>query len=1036
MLSTSNLSAAQAENYFVKDDYYTEEEQHEASFWAGKGAANSGLTGTVEKAVFSELLSGVGPNGESLSGQKIDPKKRRAATDFTFSAPKSVSIAALVQQDERVLAAHHQAVAKAMAVLEERYAQTRISTDFGRQRLTTGNLIAAVFPHATNREAEPQLHSHCVVMNATRLPDGRWFSFANEQAIANKKLLGQIYQNELAIALQQHGYAIEPKAHGQFELKGYSPELLQLFSTRRQQIESLVALWEAEGKKIFSEDGQVLRSRLALYEAAALKSRKQKPKPMQPEQLRQGWKALVQVQELALPELPSDEPEAIAFNSHTINSPETTATPPEELVAPDITPAIQHCSEREAVFRRTKLERFAFEHRLGQQSFDQLQQAIDNSAELIRIDETRMTTQAAIQMELETIRLMQAGKGQVNAVASPEEVEPLLENRSLTVEQGRAIAQTLTTSDRIMAWQGSAGAGKTYALNELKIILEAKGFQVKGFAPSAEAAHTLDKSLGIKTGTVAGLLVSQRTKESKPTLWIIDEAGLLSMKDAHALLHRAQQENARVLLVGDTKQLSAVEAGNPFKSLQAGGIALARLDHSLRQKTEELKRAVQLVSEGKIGRGVDVLEQAGCLCIAPDTDERIDQMVSDYLELSPGARAETLLLAGTNQERRALAERLRQALQAEAHLGQDALTVVSLRRKDLTSVQAMYVAAYQPEDVLIPTQDYKKQGLVKHQQYVVRTVNKGADVLLVETVSGQVMTVDPARCERKAVYRVREMQIAVGDKLRWTKNNRADGTRNGQQFRVADIDQNGRVFAVDETGPGKWFDLNGRQHVDYAWVSTTYSSQGKTANRVLALMEETTMGREAFYVAVSRAKHGLTLYAADKHELIRKAQTSRAKENVSDYVLLSKKEENSAGAVKQDAITSVNLARGRESSISSQVGKQLVQQVIRKPSVGTQNKRHQENDYKVLWQRYRQGLSVNTDAELDYQAGGCAFKDGIRQKEIALMLVSESNVVKQLYQTYGKHEAMTYVNQLTRRICQRQTSNVWRAPPKCQIEMD
>ncbi len=304
MLSTCNLSAAQAENYFVKDDYYTEEAQHEASFWWGKGAGILGLTGTVEKAVFGELLGGVGPNGEVLSGKEIDAKKRRAATDFTFSAPKSVSVAALVQQDERVLAAHHQAVAKALSVLEARYGQTRISTDTGRHRLTTGNLITAVFPHATNREAEPQLHSHCVVMNATQLEDGRWFSFANEGAISNKKLLGQIYQNELAIALQNHGYVIQPKAHGQFELVGYSPELLKLFSTRRQQIESLVALWESEGKTLFNQEGKVLRSKLAVYKAAALKSRKRKPTPMQPEQLRQGWNALVQLEDLALPELP------------------------------------------------------------------------------------------------------------------------------------------------------------------------------------------------------------------------------------------------------------------------------------------------------------------------------------------------------------------------------------------------------------------------------------------------------------------------------------------------------------------------------------------------------------------------------------------------------------------------------------------------------------------------------------------------------------------------------------------------------------
>ncbi|MEL6814226.1 MAG: AAA family ATPase, partial [Cyanobacteria bacterium J06598_3] len=655
----------------------------------------------------------------------------------------------------------------------------------------------------------------------------------------------------------------------------------------------LVALWETEGKAVFSEDGQVLRSRLALYEAAALKSRKRKPTPMQPEQLRRGWNALAQVEGLALPELPTahsgwekaDQVEAITSDL------EAASTLFKALSKPDIAPAIAHCSEREAVFRRTALERFAFEHQLGQQSFDQLQEAIEANPELIRIDETRMTTQAAIQLELETIRLMQGGQGQVKEITLPEEVEQLLEKSSLTAEQRQAILQTLTCSDSVMAWQGSAGVGKTYALNELKLIAQAKGFQVRGFAPSAEAAHTLGESLKIETRTVAGLLVSQVSEETMPAIWLVDEAGLLSMKDAHALLVRAQREGARVLLVGDTKQLSAVEAGNPFKSLQAGGIALARLDHSLRQKTEELKLAVRLLSEGNVARGIDVLEQAACLHIEPELSDQINQMVSEYIALSPGAREETLLLAGTNQERAVLTAQLRQALQAEGSLGEDGLKLLSLRRKDLTVVQARYVSAYGVGDVLIPTQDYKKQGLVKAQQYVVRGVEKDANQLVVETKAGQLLKVDPARCDLKTVYRVQPMNIAVGDRLRWTKNDRAAKTRNGQQFTVAKIDASGKVMAVDELGQGRWFDLSGRSHVDYAWVSTTYGSQGKTADRVLALMGEKTTNKEAFYVAVSRAKHGLVLYAADKHELIRKAQVSRAKENASDYVLLGQKGE-------------------------------------------------------------------------------------------------------------------------------------------------
>ncbi|MEM6452219.1 MAG: MobF family relaxase [Cyanobacteria bacterium P01_D01_bin.105] len=905
MLSTSNLSAAQAENYFVKDDYYTEEEQHEASFWLGKGAANLSLTGTVEKAVFGELLSGTGPNGETLSGKGIDPKTRRAATDFTFSAPKSVSIAALVQDDDRVLAAHHQAVAKALTVLEERYAQTRISTEMGRQRLTTGNLVAAVFPHATNREAEPQLHSHCVVMNATQLPDGRWFSFANEQAISNKKLLGQIYQNELAIALKKQGYAIDPKAHGQFELKDYSPDLLKLFSTRRQQIEALVALWEAEGKGVFNKDGQMVRSRLAVYEAAALKSRKQKPKPMQPEQLRQGWNALVKVEGMSLPEPPNPASQTLEV---------------EKLA--DITSAIQHCGERQSVFRRTQLERFVFEHHLGKQRFEQWQQSIEENPELVRIDDHRMTTQAAIQLELETIRLMQAGQGQSEAITSPQEIEPSLEKKSLTDEQQHAIALTLTTSDSVIAWQGSAGVGKTYALRELKAILDSKEFQVQGFAPSAEAAHVLGASLKIETGTVAGLLVSEPLRPSENKIWIIDEAGLLSMKDAHALLRRAKNANARVLLVGDTKQLSSVEAGNPFKSLQAGGIALAQLDHSQRQKTQELQLAVNLISEGHVARGINVLEQADCLHIAPELEQQTNQMVDDYMRLIPGARAETLLLVGTKREQRALTQKMRRALQAKGHLGENALTVKSLQRKDLTSVQAQYASAYQPGDVLIPSQTYKKQSLEKFQQYVVRQIDKEAQSLVVETAAGQLMSLDPACCKRKTVYRVQSVEVAKGDRLRWTRNDRATNRRNGSQFTVADIDAAGNAQLMDDQGKVTQTNLQGYQFIDHALVSTIYSSQGKTANRVLALMNST-INQESFYVAVSRAKHRLSIYTTDIADLTQQAQRSRAKENASDYIPLFQVVTHHAKAQKENSFNHNPASDGRD--VGKSLGDRLAQ---------------------------------------------------------------------------------------------------------------
>ena len=664
MLSTSSLSAAQAETYYTKEDYYSKEEKAHPTKWVGKGAAALGLSDVVNQQDFSNLLAGKAPDGQSLTGRAVDPEKRRAGTDFTFSAPKSVSIAALVQQDERVLAAHHQAVSKSLSVLEERYAQTRVSTPTGRRKITTGNLVAAVFTHSTSREAEPQLHSHCVVMNATQLPDGRWFSFSNEAAIANQKLLGQIYQNELALMLKLHGYEIEPKAHGQFELKGYSKELLKAFSTRRQQILKLIKEWEATG----AENNRALR------ETATLMSRKRKPKEVDKGLLQRGWNALIQLKGLELPELPEGKPQLTQVSASTQSVVES---------------AIQHCGERESVFRRTKLERFVFEHQLGGQSFDEIQGEIATHPELIQAEEGKFTTQAALNLELNTIRLMQQGRGAVGPIASTATVEDYLRETSLNGEQRQAVAIAATTPDQVMAWQGVAGAGKTYALNTLKALAQDQGYAVRGFAASAEAAQELGEAFGIETETVAGLLVSQPPDQPQRTkLWIIDEAGLLSMKDAHALLRRARLEQARMLLVGDTRQLSAVEAGNPFESLQAGGITTAYLEIHRRQESQVLRSAVEKVAQGQIEEGIQLLEQADCLKELAEAEERSQQVAQDYLTLPAEERAKTLVLTGTNQERLALTQSIRAGLQAEGTLGDDKFILKGLRRKDLTTAQA------------------------------------------------------------------------------------------------------------------------------------------------------------------------------------------------------------------------------------------------------------------------------------------------------------------------------------------------------------
>jgi conjugative relaxase-like TrwC/TraI family protein len=882
MLSFCNVSAAQAAHYYQKDDYYTRDEAPQSpSYWTGKGAMTLGLEGDVEREHFVDLLHGLAPDGTFLLGRWVDPEKHRAATDYTFSAPKSVSIAALVQEDDRVLEIHAAAVETALSVLEKRYAQTRISTDQGRQRITTGNMIAAVFPHNTSRELEPQLHSHCVVINATQLPDGQWRSFSNEEVVQNQKLLGQIYQNELAHGLKQIGYDIELKAHGQFEIAGYSAELLGVFSTRRHQIEELIQTWEAERTPILDANGNPIASRTARYEAATLRSRKAKPTAVSRNKLQRGWSAFLQLKGIELPATPGYE---LDYQSEqltlALDSPPVTA---EMLVES----GIEHCSERESVFRKTKLERFVFENHLGEQKFSELEDAIAQSTDLIQVDKLRCTTQSALHLELNTIRLMQQGQGELEAIAPDHEIQSYLENKNLTEGQREAVKLAIATEDQFIAIQGVAGAGKSYALDSVRAIAQAQGYEVKGYAPSAEAASVLGEAIGIQTETVSRLLISQPQKDGEPAqpqLWIVDEAGLLSMRQAHDLLQKAQGENARVILVGDRRQLSAVEAGNPFKSLQAGGIATARLDESLRQKTQELRIAVKAIAQGNISAGVQLLEQAGCIVEAnsDNSGDRLSPLVRDYLKLSPEEREKTLILAGTNRERRDLTQQIRTALQAEDAIGQNHLALTGLRTKDMTMAQAQYVHSYEIGDVVVPHQNYKKQQLEKNQQYRVVDKDRASNRLTLASADGNEFAIDPAHCLKKSVYQAQDIEVAVGDRLRWSRNDTSAGIRNGQTFKVLGFeDQQTQIEYAD--GKTDLVNLNGTCYVDYAWVSTTYSAQGKTAERVLATTDRT-LNQEAFYVICSRAKYQLTLYTDDKAEMLRLAQISKAKENVSDYL--------------------------------------------------------------------------------------------------------------------------------------------------------
>src|SRR6202453_1192377 len=256
MLTISkSLSAGQARTYHSREftsekQNYWSRDQQAHSEWQGRLAREWGLHGEVGSVRFARLSEGQHPESgvqlvkhqpartyENEYGKEITSVEHRAGWDATFSAPKSVSLTALVGGDERVREAHRESVRVALGELE-RYTQARIGNIHAPE--TTGKFIAATFEHDTARPvdgyAAPQLHTHAVIFNVTERENGQTRALQPQELFASQRYATSVYRSELAMRLQGLGYELERGKHGQPEIKGYTKEYLEASSQRREQI--------------------------------------------------------------------------------------------------------------------------------------------------------------------------------------------------------------------------------------------------------------------------------------------------------------------------------------------------------------------------------------------------------------------------------------------------------------------------------------------------------------------------------------------------------------------------------------------------------------------------------------------------------------------------------------------------------------------------------------------------------------------------------------------------------------------------------
>jgi conjugative relaxase-like TrwC/TraI family protein len=879
MLTISKpLSASQAQTYHVREfasqeQNYWSRDQQGHSEWQGRHAEQWGLQGRVGSEHFARLSEGQHPHTEEQLvrhqvsrtyegkfGRDVTSVEHRAGWDATFSAPKSVSLTALVGGDDRVREAHRESVRAALQELEL-YTQARIGNVHAPE--TTGTFIAATFEHDTARPvdgyAAPQLHTHAVIFNMTERENGldngkQMRALQPHEMFVSQRYITAVYRSELALRLEKLGYELERGKHGQPEVKGYTKEYLEASSPRREQIKDHLREQGIDGA--------------AAAQIAAHHTRDRKELLSPGEVLQRHRELAAQYGHQA------DRVVALARErgQYQIREPEVQAKQA-------VTWARDHVFERSAVQDRRAILETALVRGMGETTYAQVRQEFERRIETGEFREVshvgaskHYTTTAMVRMEREIVGRMQEGNRRDYSdpmLVSPQ-VRIATEDRhpELNASQRQAVDEIFLSREKVVGLDGIAGSGKTTTLAVIREGAEAEGYMVQGFAPTSRAAQKLSEA-GMETSTLQKHLVrGQQPDTGEKRLYVLDESSLASTRQVHEFVNRLHP-NDRVLLVGDRRQHEAVEAGRPFAQLQDAGMKTVKLEEIVRQKDPELKQVVEQLARGEVRDAIQNLDRQGRVHEIQGHDERIAAIAKEYAK-SP---ENTLVVSPDNRSRAEINERIHAQLQRSGVVSSDEHRIRTLvPRQDLTGADRTWAARYEAGDVLRYSRASKETRIGKGQYAQVKSIDAPKNRLTVELQDGTQRTYDPRRQQGVSVFREEMRSFSVGDRFQFTAPANELKVANRELGTIENIDGDGRLRLKMDGGRTVELDPRKHLHLDHGYAMTSHSSQGQTAGRVL-IHVDTELGAKDLlnsrmaYVSVSRGAHDAQLFTNDREKL-------------------------------------------------------------------------------------------------------------------------------------------------------------------------
>ena len=806
-------------------DYLTQEGQAEMT-WVGAGAERLGLAGICELDQFEHLCRGLHPlTGERLLVRDKGPA-RRVCYFGQISPPKDVSLLCLVGGDRRIGQWWEEAVRETLREIEAVTA-TRVRRAGANEDRVTGTMVTAIVTHDASRSLDPQLHTHLCIMNVTfDGTENRWKSVQPSAYFRHQGYFREVCYNRLAGRMREAGYELESLRGIGFNVKGVPAELRERFSKRRRAILVRAGVLGAKTQEAL--------------QTIAGESRQEKSHATAKE-LRAGWLA--------------EAGEGLATLRKMIGGASAKRAPGETVSSSDVLRSAEaHVFERCSVVEDRVLLREALVAGRGQVVLAEVKAALAGrcgTGDLVRAG-SEVASREGLAAEEEFIgwagRHREGGRWG-KAVASA----------GLGADQAAAVRGVLEATSQVVILQGDAGTGKTTCLKSIVAGIEQAGGRVFGCAPSAGAADVLRHELTADADTLQQLLVNEALQRAtRGRVLLVDEAGLVSVREMRDLCRVAATNGNRLLLVGDIKQHHSVEAGDALRCLQQfARVPAFRLTEIRRQQDPAYRKAVGMLAGGQAFEAFCQFARLGAVKEIKEQAAMFEAAAADYVKTIRAGQT-CLAISPVWSEIHSFTDHVRGHLKGAGLVGRDDRTVLTVFPLKWTREERRRLANYQAGDVL--TFHRESDVFVKHE--TVTVVRRDPEGLVVRTAESTEHLFDPRRTGGFEVGVAKEIPVAVGDRLLVRTNLKMQGLRNGDLVEVTGFAADGAIRLKDGGSLPAWF-----RHFTHGYATTSHAAQGKTIDRGLVIMADAGLDAgnlKQAYVSNSRFRLSQAIYTTDR----------------------------------------------------------------------------------------------------------------------------------------------------------------------------